>query len=176
MSYSAIVDGRLPKNDLEYLQPLEGITARNVMNTIPAIPQNATLKEAAQQLVEHRITSAPVVSAEGKVIGQLTERDLLKSLTEEKHDDLAAFDVMNSSVVCYPETTSLIEIFQFLIRVSIPHVVVVRNGCPIGVIARSTLLSWIYVESIPTSANSTIPVIAPGSSESIQAASTFPHR
>lgn len=152
VAYSVISEGELQANVEPCLASLEGITASSVMNPIPSIPQNATIQECAQQLMKHCISSAPVVSSDGKVIGQLTECDLLKSFTDESSESLAALDVMNSSVVCYPESTPLHEIFRFLIRVAIPHVVVVRDNCPTGVIARSTLLSWLYAESFPTSA------------------------
>ncbi len=152
VTYSAINDPDFKLNSDPCLASLEGITARSVMNPIPSIRQDATLQECAQQLMKHCISSAPVVSTDGKVIGQLTECDLLKSFTDEAAGDLAALDVMNSSVVCYHESTPLHEIFRFLIRVAIPHVVMVRDNCPTGVIARSTLLSWLYAESFPTSA------------------------
>ena len=160
VTYSEIANGALESAGDPCLASLEGITASSVMNPIPSIPQNATLQECAQQLMKHCISSAPVVSSDGKVIGQLTECDLLKSFTEESADDLAALDVMNSSVVCYPESTPLHEIFRFLIRVAIPHVVVVRDRCPTGVIARSTLLSWLYSESFSTSAEVPVAPIA----------------
>lgn len=132
---------------------LEGVTASSVMNPVPTIPQDATLQECAEQLMKHCLSSAPVVSTDGKVIGQLNESDLLQCFTKPSGGDLAAMDLMNSSVVCYPESTPLHEIFSFLIRVQIPHVVIVNDRRPIGVIARSTLLSWLYEKSIATSAD-----------------------
>ena len=134
---------------------LEGVTASSVMHPVASIPQAATLQQCAEQLMKHCLTAAPVVSEDGKVIGQLNESDLLKCFTDQNKDkvSVAAMDVMNSSVVCYPESTPLRDIFSFLIRVQIPHVVVVNDRRPIGVIARSTLLSWLYEKSFKTSAD-----------------------
>lgn len=51
---------------------------RDVMTRdVVAAPVGATLKHAARLLVDHRISGLPVVDGEGRVLGILSERDLL---------------------------------------------------------------------------------------------------
>ncbi len=155
VSTGTCIGGHADILDDKCLSSLEGITADSIMHPVPSIPHDATLKECAEQLMKFCLSSVPVVGEDGKVIGQLSENDLLKCISSnsEVTSDMAAHDVMNSSVVCYPVSTPLHEIFTFLIRVQIPHVVIVKSGKPIGVIARSTLLGWLYRKSFPTSAD-----------------------
>ena len=47
---------------------------------------------------------------------------------------------MKTNVVCYDEETPAIVIYDFLCRVSIRRVVIVKDGMPTGVIGRGTLL------------------------------------
>jgi CBS domain-containing protein len=59
-------------------------TVKDVMTThVVAVRQNATYKEMATMLHKHRISAFPVLDDEDKVIGVVSEADLL---TKEAHD------------------------------------------------------------------------------------------
>jgi hypothetical protein len=49
---------------------------------------------------------------------------------------------MRTNVICYPDDTPALTIYEFLCRVSIRSVVVNRGGAPVGVIHRGSLLRW----------------------------------
>ena len=51
-------------------------------------------------------------------------------------------DVMRSNVVCYEEDSPVLLVYEFLCRVSIRGVVIVREGRPVGMISRASLLRW----------------------------------
>lgn len=52
---------------------------RDVMKTdVHAIPSTATYEEAARILYEHRIGGAPVVEADGRLVGLVSEKDLFR--------------------------------------------------------------------------------------------------
>jgi CBS domain-containing protein len=53
-------------------------TAEDIMTReVVTIPVSATLREAARLLVDKNISGAPVADAQGKVVGVLTEGDIL---------------------------------------------------------------------------------------------------
>ena len=86
------------------------------------------------------------------MVGVLSEGDLLRLISEQAKtglstQDLKVRDAMCSSVVGYSEDTSLQEIFDFIVHVSIPQVVIVRDGQPCGVISRKKLLECIQALS-----------------------------
>jgi signal-transduction protein with cAMP-binding, CBS, and nucleotidyltransferase domain len=49
---------------------------------------------------------------------------------------------MKRNVVCYDEQTPALVVYDFLCRVSIRRIVVVRDDRPVGVISRGSLLRW----------------------------------
>ena len=51
---------------------------------------------------------------------------------------------MKTSIVCYEHDTPGQQIYQFLCRVSIRQLVVVKNGRPLGVITPGTLLRFFH--------------------------------
>ena len=53
--------------------------ARDVMTApVITIQENATIKDAAKLLVEHRISGLPVVDPKGKLVGVISEGDLVR--------------------------------------------------------------------------------------------------
>lgn len=71
-----IVTGR----DLRIL-PSETLRVKNVMTQNPVtLPWNYTVGEAAEILLQHNISGAPVVDEDGHVIGIITKGDLFKVL------------------------------------------------------------------------------------------------
>jgi signal-transduction protein with cAMP-binding, CBS, and nucleotidyltransferase domain len=51
-------------------------------------------------------------------------------------------DVMKTNVVCYEEETPVKVIYEFLCRVTLRRVVIVKEGYPTGLVSRGTLLRW----------------------------------
>jgi two-component system cell cycle response regulator len=119
------------------------ILAKHVMTSIVAgLQLDATVGDAAEYFLRFRLGSAPVVDSTGKLVGFVSDRDLMNVLTWPNSWELPIRDVMRASVICYPDDTPAISIYEFLCRVSIRSVVVSREGAPIGVIHRGSLLRW----------------------------------
>jgi diguanylate cyclase (GGDEF)-like protein len=119
------------------------VLAQDVMTSIVAgLQLDATVGDAAEYFLRFRIGSAPVVDAEGKLVGFVSDRDLMNVLLWPNSWELPIRDVMRTNVICYPAETPAISIYEFLCRVSIRSVVVSRDGAPIGVIHRGSLLRW----------------------------------
>ncbi len=149
VTHQMVSEGCVTNSESQINHVFDGVHAKDVMNPMSLVQQEVTLKEALNKLLNDGTTSAPVINAEGEITGQLTERDILQSLMAQQLNQTAVQDVM-TSVVCYPESTALQEIFEFLVRVSIPQVVVTRDGRPIGVIARRSLLKWLLNQGFST--------------------------
>jgi diguanylate cyclase (GGDEF)-like protein len=118
-----------------------GVTAGQIMTT-PAISLStgSTIGAAADFFLASRIHSAPVVDADGKIIGVLSEKDLLGTTQDENAWNTSIDRVMQRNVVCYEEGTPVQTVCDFLARVAVRHVVIVREGKPVGIISRETLL------------------------------------
>lgn len=130
------------RNDLAGL--LRNVSARSVMTTIVAsLRKEDPVGSAARLFLHFRINSAPVVDAAGNLVGVLSEKDCMAIMLQPQWWEMKIKDVMKTSVVCYDEETSALAIYEFLSRVAMRGVVVVKEGRPTGLINRSSLLRFL---------------------------------
>jgi CBS domain-containing protein len=122
---------------------LQGIPARNVMTSIVApLSENDVVATASNYFLRFRIPSAPVVDGNGQLVGILSEKDLMSIMLGPKWWAIPIKDVMKRNVVCYEEETPALTIYEFLARVVIRGVVIVKHGRPTGLISRGCLLRY----------------------------------
>ena len=120
-----------------------GVTAKDAMATVVAhLHCDRTIAEAAEFFLEHRISSAPVVDDAGRLVGMLSEKDLIGVVLTPDAWRQPIREVMKGNVVSFEEETPVITIYDFLCRVTIRRVVIVKQGYPTGVISRGSLLQW----------------------------------
>lgn len=130
---------------------------------VVTIPADATVYAAADILLGARISAAPVVDADGKLIGIVSEADLMnrpesgtvpakswlqRLLAPEvvlardflrSHSHHVA-DVMTRDVVTAAEQTDLKEIAGLMQSRGIKRVPIVRDGKVVGIVSRANLL------------------------------------
>lgn len=122
---------------------LAGLSARDVMTTIVAgLHKDEKVGRAVEYFLQLRINSAPVVDNEGRLVGVLSEKDLMSILLWPNWWETTIADVMKPGAVSYEEDTAAQVIYEFMCRVAIRSVVVVKENRPVGVISRSSLLRW----------------------------------
>jgi CBS domain-containing protein len=138
--------------------------ARDVMvSPVISVKPSCTVKEVAQTLLERRIRAIPVVDVTGKLVGIVSEGDLMHRAeigTQRRHswwlrvltgdDALAAeytkahartvANVMTRDVITASPDTPLHEIAALLERHSIKRVPIVRDGALLGIVSRANLL------------------------------------
>jgi CBS domain-containing protein len=147
------------------LYTLEGIMrAVKVMSRpVVTVPADATVWSAADILLGARISAAPVVDPDGRMIGIVSEADLMnrpelgtvpgrswlqRLLADEAmlaRDYTRSYshrvtDVMTRDVVAAPETAELGEIASLMQRHGIKRVPIVRDGKVLGIVSRANLL------------------------------------
>ena len=84
----------------------------------------------------------PVVDDKGKVVGVVSEFDLLKAIKEgKKLEQITAEDIMSKKPICVTENTTVEEIIDLMMKHNIIRVPVVRNDNLVGVISRCDILS-----------------------------------
>ena len=127
-------------------QTATDIMARSEMTLSP----ETNIYRALQLLLKHRLSGAPVVDAEGRLVGILTEKDCLKVLLGEAFDGLPESRVQNymtRNVDTVAPTSSLSDIVgRFLGKRYRKLPVVDNQGRVIGQVSRRDTLR--AVESI----------------------------
>jgi len=119
------------------------IPVREIM-TRPVITANADLDifSAAKKMAQANVGSLIIV-AEGKPIGILTERDLVKKVVAKAVDPRSVLvgDIMNSPVVSIEPDASLREAAVLMLRSGVKRLPVIADGKLIGIITDTDLVS-----------------------------------
>ncbi len=109
--------------------------ARNILtHEVISILPDATVHDAARLLSSYNISGVPVVTAEGELVGIVTEADLIS-----KEGETVA-DIMTPRVVSVTETTPVDEIAQILTSNRFKRVPVVRDGRVVGIVSRADIV------------------------------------
>lgn len=136
--------------------------AQDVMTTVVAtIDAGATVQEAAKLMLERRISALPVMDGKDRVIGMVSEGDLmrradldtdaarswwLRLLAEDAARDYLRThggfvrDVMTSPAVSVRRTTPLKEVACLLEKHRIKRVPVLEAGRLVGIVSRADLV------------------------------------
>lgn len=138
--------------------------AKDIMTTtVATIGPDATIREIATLLLERRISAVPVLDDTGRMIGIVSEGDLIhrpetetehhpswwlrlmaspqeKALTYVKSHGGHARDVMTRDIVSVSEDASLEDIADTLEKRRIKRVPVLRDGRVVGIVSRADLL------------------------------------
>jgi len=135
------------------------VMVRNVVSVKP----DDTVGDVINLLLEHDISAVPVVDDDNKIVGILSEADLIHRReidTEKAHrwwieavlpasklaNEFAkahgqrVYEVMSPKVVTAEEDTPLGEIAALLERHRIKRVPIVRDGKLVGIVSRSNLI------------------------------------
>ena len=121
---------------------LQNVPASTVMSLVAPLQADDTLGSASQYFLRFRIGSAPVVDADGKLVGILSEKDVMTTMLRPDWYLLTVANVMQRNVVFYEEDTPAMFIYEFLCRVTIRSVVIVQDGKPTGLVNRGSLLRF----------------------------------
>jgi two-component system chemotaxis response regulator CheY len=142
-SQSLSQTGEMAKTCHEAWDGLGNVSAGDVMtNIVAGLRKDLPIASAANYFLRFRIPSAPVVDDAGELVGILSERDVMGVMLWPDWFNTRVEQVMKTNVITYDESTPVMQIYEFLCRVSIRAVVVVSDGKPTGILSRSSLVRW----------------------------------
>jgi diguanylate cyclase (GGDEF)-like protein len=143
VSFSALQESLRDPFHQGRAHPLAGVLARDVMSTLVlCLHQDDRVQQAAEHVLQIRVGSVPVVDDEGRVVGIISEQDIMSLAVVKGGWDHTIREVMETNVVSYEENTPAKDVFDFFCRVSLRRVLVVEHGRPVGVISRECFLRW----------------------------------
>jgi len=115
--------------------------ASNIMTRkVFTIHPEASVQDLARLLSRERISGAPVVNADGTIIGIVTEADILSKVDR---DGLRVADIMSREIIAAQEDTPIGEIAHLLASRKIKRVPVVRGGKVVGIVSRADIVDAI---------------------------------
>lgn len=141
--------------------------AKDVMTKdVIAVKSNTKVEEVANLLVENKISGIPVVDDNNRVVGVVTEKDLIVKATELRvpfyltlfdsiiflenpirfNNDLKKYtativaDAMTTNVAVVEEDTPISSVVDIMQKKRVNRVPVVRNEKLVGIITRNDIL------------------------------------
>lgn len=113
----------------------EIVLAREIMTPhVICVQPDIPVDEVARILLKNRITGVPVIDSEGRVLGVVSEFDLLA-----KRGRLAK-EVMTAEVIAVTEETPAETVAELIVRRRVRRVPVLRDGRVVGIITRADLV------------------------------------
>jgi CBS domain-containing protein len=117
---------------------LGDVMTRNVL----AVAPEDTLGEAAQKMVERGVGSAVVLDF-GRLIGILTERDLMRATAGRTHSSEARVrEWMTASPVTATEDTPIEEAARTMLDAGFRHLPVIVDERPVGIVSIRDVAEW----------------------------------
>ena len=111
---------------------------------VPTLGPDMQIMKAVDYLLRHRVTGAPVVDSSGRLLGIITETDLLKLLTQgipgQSPTDATVADYMSTDVVTVPQTADIYYVAGIFLNNNFRRIPVVEDGKVVGAITRYDLL------------------------------------
>lgn len=130
-----------------------------------------TVKKAAELMSQHRVSAVPVLNDEGRLVGIVSEGDLMRrvegaqhqtrswwlSLFSENETNARSFvkehsqllkDIMTTQVTTTAPDTPVGQIARLLEKEHIKRVPVVADGKLVGIVSRANLLQALAVQPI----------------------------
>lgn len=101
------------------------------------ILSDANVRDAAHLLSQKGISGVPVVNGEGKMIGMLTEADIISKVDRE---GLKVHEIMSRNITAVTEETPVDEIALLMSERKIKRVPVVRDDKLVGIVSRADIV------------------------------------
>ena len=113
-------------------------------SAVVTIDASASLVEATRLLDENRIGATVAIDSAGKVVGVLSERDVVRRLAREGAPalDMKVRDAMTREVITAEPDESVQTCLERMTDRRIRHLPVLRNGALIGIISIGDLVKW----------------------------------
>lgn len=116
---------------------------KDVMNTkVVVVKPDVTLKDAAKVMHDGHIGSLVVMENEKKIVGILTQTDIIKAVAHDKNLDLTLVEeIMNRKVLEIDYEKSVEDAVNVMIENRIKRLPVTKDGKLVGIVTASDIIT-----------------------------------
>ena len=120
-------------------------TVKSIVRPIVSLDKSMSVRNGAQKMLELRIGSV-VVSDGGKLVGIVTERDLLEKVIAAAKDPERVIlgDVMSSPLITIEANLGLGEATSLMLQKNVRRLIATENGKMVGIFTQRDLQGKVY--------------------------------
>lgn len=124
--------------------PIEDLLTERSRNLFTIAPDKS-VEDAISILADHDIGALPVCDASGKMVGIMSERDIVKSFskTDEKWRQLKIADIMKTKVISAAPEDKIRDVIAIMNEKRIRHVPVLEDGELVAMFSVRDLFSYL---------------------------------
>ncbi len=121
------------------------LKAKDIMTrNVRTVKKDTPIQEAVELMAKNNITGIPVVEDCMKLVGILTEKDVLNLFYAHKHEkNKTVGDFMSQNVVRFDRNTDLRDICDCLKDSNFRRVPVTSRGEVVGIVSRADIIQYI---------------------------------
>jgi len=122
---------------------LKDIMVKNVITVNP----NATVKHAAKLMNQHNI-GCLIVVGKGKVVGILTERDILRKIVEtsKNPEKTKVSEIMSSKLLVAAPNMDVVDAAKMMLQRKIKKLPIVTNKKLVGLVSLTDIVRTVRIE------------------------------
>ena len=113
--------------------PVSAIMSNQIVTAKPSMP----MRDLADLLAFHRVSGVPVVDADDRLVGVVSEADVISRVGQ------TVGDMMSREVVSVPESASVAQAATLMAERHVRRVPVVRDGRVVGIVSRGDVVRWL---------------------------------
>lgn len=135
-------------NEIELTPELvvRDLMTRSVISVAPETP----ITEVGRRMIEHRLRAVPVVSAQGHLVGVVTDREVMEHFLPRirarspagvvAEREALARDVMRKSILGVSEDQSIADVAALMVNKDVARVPVLADGKLVGFLSRGDIV------------------------------------
>jgi CBS domain-containing protein len=112
---------------------------RDIMSPLPvSVQPDWPVRRVLELLVEHEISGVPVVEGDDRIVGVVSEKDLLALFSQPEPENVAA--IMTGDPIAVSVDAPLVDVVDCLMTYDFRRVLVHEKGKLVGLVSRSDLM------------------------------------
>lgn len=124
--------------------------ARNLMTErVIALEGDTPVVDMLRLFAGENLSGAPVIDERHRVVGFVSETDLLGALLRQEYEGMTAADVMSTPPIVADEFMPTDDVMSLLRENRIHHLPVVREGRLVGIITPQDILRYLVTRVLP---------------------------
>lgn len=125
------------------------VKAKDIMSTtVTTVHEYANVMEVIKLLVEHNVTGLPVVDDSGRLLGMVTEKDILMLLLYDPNvKGKTVTDLMTTEIIHFDEDENLMKIFESLVQSNFRRVPILSEGRLVGIVSRRDIIKFLSAKA-----------------------------